>query len=86
MKLPQRWNRYTYAVDNPMKLIDPDGKVAIVFVVGPSDTNDPKGLFGHSALYVTSKKGKAGVSYGGARGFEKGSVILLPSILERDVR
>jgi len=31
MSEPQRWNRYSYAVNNPLKMVDPDGKVAVGF-------------------------------------------------------
>jgi len=32
---PQRWNRYTYGLNNPLKYIDPDGKDAIAaFIFG----------------------------------------------------
>jgi RHS repeat-associated protein len=31
---PQRWNRYSYALNNPLKLIDPDGRDAVL-MVGP---------------------------------------------------
>jgi len=34
---PQSWNRYTYAANNPLKLIDPNGREPIL--VSSSDTN-----------------------------------------------
>jgi RHS repeat-associated protein len=30
---PQRWNRYAYALNNPLRNVDPDGKVAIPVIV-----------------------------------------------------
>lgn len=68
---PQSWNRYSYAYGNPMKFVDADGKEALVFIVGPSPT-DQKGKFGHSAAFVASGGRSAGISYGGNRGFENG--------------
>jgi RHS repeat-associated protein len=36
MPEPQRWNRYTYGLNNPLKYVDPDGKDAIAaFIFGP---------------------------------------------------
>jgi RHS repeat-associated protein len=69
---PQRWNRYVYALGNPLKNIDKDGKEAVVFIVAPSSAGDPKGLVGHAAIYVTSPKGSAGVSAYGDHGFSRG--------------
>jgi hypothetical protein len=68
----QRWSRYAYALGNPLRNIDPDGKEAVVFIVAPSSVGDPKGLVGHAAIYVTSAKGSAGVSAYGDHGFPKG--------------
>ena len=70
---PQSWNRYAYALGNPLKYVDPDGREAMIFIVAPSraDTN-PKGVVGHSAIYVTSSRGNAGVSALGDFGFNRG--------------
>jgi hypothetical protein len=49
---PQRWNRYTYGLNNPLKYIDPDGKDAIAaFLFGPQyrDVNTFDLLFGGEA-------------------------------------
>ena len=31
---PQRWNRYTYAINNPLRYMDPDGKAALDIISG----------------------------------------------------
>ncbi len=31
---PQRWNRYAYALNNPLKYTDPDGKIPIPVIIG----------------------------------------------------
>jgi RHS repeat-associated protein len=67
---PQLWNRFSYAAGNPMKLIDPDGRDAMVFVVGPGDNLFER--FGHAAIYVKSGNEGRGVSFGGSGGFERG--------------
>ncbi len=40
---PQRWNRYTYGLNNPLKYVDPDGKDAdclhSLFASGIRDVN-----------------------------------------------
>ena len=70
---PQSWNRYAYVRNNPIKLLDPDGKRAILVIVGPSDFDDnKKGLVGHAGLYVTASNGEQGVSYMGRYDFSEG--------------
>jgi len=69
---PLTWNRYAYAVGNPLKFVDPNGKDAYVFIVSRQLGTSWKSTFGHAALYVTTPKGNAGVSFGGDAAFEKG--------------
>ncbi len=71
---PQSWNTYAYVRGNPVKAIDPNGREMFVLVADASDTaTDPKGAFGHSAIYVTAGPGKhAWVSAGSPVGFEGG--------------
>lgn len=33
MKEPQGWNRYTYAMNNPMTRVDPDGRKDTIFII-----------------------------------------------------
>lgn len=62
---PQRWNRYSYGLNNPLKMVDPDGKEAMVFIIAPSSQNFPQSAFGHAAVYVTTGGKGGGISYGG---------------------
>ncbi len=68
---PQSWNRYAYALGNPVQYVDPDGQTALVFTVASGE-----GLyeaFGHSAVFVQAADGdSAGVSYGGDFDFSDG--------------
>jgi RHS repeat-associated protein len=72
---PQSWNRYAYALNNPLRYFDPDGEAALVFTVGPG--SGVSGMAGHSALYVMRNGATAGVSYGGNFGFSKGAVAFV---------
>lgn len=67
----QSWNRYSYVLNNPLKLVDPDGRTAFVFTVGPG--NDLFEKAGHSATFVAHPSGdSAGISLGGNHAFENG--------------
>jgi hypothetical protein len=58
MPEPQRWNRYTYGLNNPLKYVDPDGKDAIAaFIFGRQyrDVNTFALLFGGEAKAAYSK-------------------------------
>jgi|CXWL01.1.fsa_nt_gi hypothetical protein len=70
-KRPQSWNRFAYALDSPVTMRDPDGKFALVFIVG-ADPRRLKSSFGHSALFVKTPTRAAGISYGGDFTFDKG--------------
>jgi RHS repeat-associated protein len=45
MRMPQRWNRYAYAMNNPLLRVDPDGRKDTIFVVNTSNA----GVFNRSA-------------------------------------
>jgi len=69
--VPQTWNRYVYALDNPVKYLDPDGRDAVVFIVAPYNDNFTQ-IVGHAAIYVRSGKDGAGVSAFGKNWFQNG--------------
>ncbi len=70
LNAPQRWNRYGYANNNPLKYDDPDGKRTRVFIVdGGGDLYSQQG---HAALYVETPNGNAGVSLGTPTNFSAG--------------
>jgi hypothetical protein len=48
---------------NPLKWIDPDGREAIFFIVGPS-YKEAKSSFGHAAALATSGRQRASKSEG----------------------
>src|SRR5262249_12274727 len=51
---PQSWNRYAYTLGNPMKHVDPDGKLTIV-VPGTFATNNPAFAPGGSVFQNAGK-------------------------------
>jgi len=64
-RFPGRWNRYVYSLNNPVTFLDPDGKDASVFVVGPGDSLAEKK--GHAAIWVKTQNTSSygdGISYG----------------------
>ena len=68
---PQEWNRYSYVRNSPLIHVDPDGREAIVFIVGASNLwQNWRGNWGHAAIWVSHKANSAGVSYGGEFGFQ----------------
>jgi len=63
---PQRWNMYTYAVNNPLSYVDPDGRDAIVV----NFANMAVGM-GHRAVISVNRDGSATFSEFGPRGGAK---------------
>jgi RHS repeat-associated protein len=63
---PQRWNMYTYAVNNPLSYVDPDGRDAIAVNFG----NMAVGM-GHWAIISVNRDGSATFSEFGPRGGAK---------------
>ncbi|MCD4748227.1 MAG: RHS repeat-associated core domain-containing protein, partial [Thermoanaerobaculales bacterium] len=69
----QSCNRYSYVLNNPIKLVDPDGRETLVFTVaGGNIFQDIFTAQGHSASYVTRDGRAAGISQGTSFGFENG--------------
>jgi len=66
---PQSWNRYTYAHNNPILLVDPDGQSATAAgaVTG--------GLIGGGMAYWQGKRGWRAISAAAARGALEGALI-----------
>lgn len=58
---PQSWNRYTYALNNPMLLVDPDGEAARIFIDNQT-TGGTRSSFNETnvAVRVQRKFDKAG--------------------------
>jgi RHS repeat-associated protein len=48
---PQRWNRYAYARNNPLKYVDPDGR-DIAVIENHATSGNP---FGHTAVAITGQ-------------------------------
>ena len=53
---PQRWNRYTYAIDNPIRYTDPDGRAVTIIIT--RNTYTDKSII--STINVTSDVKDAG--------------------------
>jgi len=64
MSSPQKWNRYAYADNNPIKNIDANGRETVVFIVGPGSGLKERG--GHAAIWVERNGQHVGISKGGA--------------------
>jgi hypothetical protein len=53
---PQSWNRYSYALGNPLKFIDPNGKEAVLFYRPPDRNQSSLKDFGHVFLFYFYEK------------------------------
>src|SRR3569833_1795643 len=60
---PQRWNMYTYGVNNPLSYVDPDGRDAIAVNFGSLAVG-----MGHWAIISVNRDGSATFSEFGPRG------------------
>ena len=65
---PQRWNRYAYVTNNPIKYTDPDGRDSVLIVVSTGDAADEKA--GHAAFWAGDNKTGFGISVFGGHGFD----------------
>ena len=50
---PQRWNRYTYSLNNPLKFVDPDGKNPLLIMGGAGAA-----VFGGWQIYQNVRQGR----------------------------
>ena len=69
---PQRWNRYAYSLNNPLKYLDPDGRD--VMLVARNNAGGGATNFGHTALRVYGAGYDKTYDFGrynGGRGFLK---------------
>lgn len=72
LEAPQSWNRFAYVLNNPLKLVDPDGEKATIFIVS-GDTNNVRSLAGHAAILVERDGRSASLSVMGAYHLENGT-------------
>ena len=66
---PGSLNRYAYVHGNPALKLDPDGREALVFIIGSGSGG---GKLGHAAIYVTTPFGDVGLSYATKTKFDDG--------------
>ncbi len=79
-RFPQRWNRFAYALNNPILFFDPDGLDVSVFIVGPG--TGPKESYGHAAIWASNDSASRGVSYGGRHGFKDGKQAFIDAYVK----
>jgi RHS repeat-associated protein len=71
---PQSWNRYCYALDSPLKLVDPDGEAAVAAVAAPALVGS--GAAGGTAAGVVAALGPGALAVGvGAAGYGLGILV-----------
>lgn len=63
-RAPQRWNRHTYSLNNPLKYLDANGKDLSLAVGGPTDNNG----YGHVAVIHNDTVYSAGSTWSGPKG------------------
>jgi RHS repeat-associated protein len=61
LSLPQGWNRYAYAQNNPLKYFDPDGEETKLAIGGRTDRNP----VGHVAIIINDQVYSFGTNWSG---------------------
>jgi len=85
---PQRWNRYAYATNNPLRYVDPDGRETVV-LFGQNTNDNP---FGHVSIAINGTVYSYGTNYtGGGKGVrdwgrEEGAFLATQSPLRKTER
>jgi len=79
----QGWNRFTYALDNPIKFVDLSGKTTVVFIIG-RNTDTPETSFGHAAM-MTFRGAEVGtINRGSTIPLDKQKARFINSYLSQD--